>query len=87
MVNFNDMLTKSYTAEDMHTAKGANSLLAMACNELGKRFAYMNVKCGGMSKQDQDLLLEMWKDDGFQRGFKDLLTAKCTNRSIRPQEL
>ncbi|XP_052227931.1 guanine nucleotide-binding protein G(i) subunit alpha-3-like isoform X2 [Dreissena polymorpha] len=87
VVNFNDMLTKSYTADDMQTARGANSLLAMACNELGKRFAYMNVKCGGLSKQDQDLLLEMWKDEGFQRGFKGLLTAKCSVRSIRPQEL
>ncbi|XP_052771298.1 guanine nucleotide-binding protein G(i) subunit alpha-3-like isoform X6 [Mya arenaria] len=88
VLDFNEMLKKTYTPDDLQQpGKGANSLLAMACTELGKRFAYMSVKCGGISEHDQRLLLTLWDDSGFQRAFTELVHRKGESACLRPQEV
>lgn len=82
------MLKKSHTIEEPpQPGNGANNLLAMACTELTKRFAYMSMKCGGLTSQDLEILQLMWEDAGFLQGYESLKTLKFTPGSLAAQEL
>jgi hypothetical protein len=82
------MLKNTTPVEDKPTStKGANCLLAMACNELTKRFAYLNIKCNGLSEIDQKLLMLFWKDSGYQKSYKQLQAIRGGPGSLTPQEL
>lgn len=82
------MLLKSHTIDDTsQPGNGANNLLAMACTELTKRFAYMSMKCGGLTDEDQQILLLMWEDAGFQRGYDSLRKLRASPNTLAPQEL
>lgn len=88
VLNFNDLLKTSPSVEDRpSTPKGANCLLALACNELTKRFAYLNIKCNGLSETDQKLLQVFWKDKSFQQSLKNLQSARGKPGSLTPQEI
>lgn len=82
------MLKNSTPADEKPTpTKGANCLLAMACNELTKRFAYLNIKCNGLSEIDQKLLLLFWKDANYQKSYKYLQSMKGCPGALSPQEI
>ena len=81
------MLKKSHTIEEPpQPGNGANNLLAMACTELTKRFAYMSMKCGGLTSQDLEQLLLMFNDSGFMAGYEALKTVKFSPGALAPQE-
>ncbi|XP_045189462.2 guanine nucleotide-binding protein G(i) subunit alpha-3-like isoform X1 [Mercenaria mercenaria] len=88
VLDINEMLKNTTPVEDKPTStKGANCLLAMACNELTKRFAYLNIKCNGLSEIDQKLLLLFWTDTNYQKSFRLLQEMKGRPGSLTPQEI
>ena len=88
VLDINEMLKNSSVADDKPTASvGANCLLAMACNELTKTFAYLNIKCNGLSEIDQKLLLLFRKDKNYEQSYKHLQTTKGRPGSLTPQEI
>ncbi|KAL4231060.1 guanine nucleotide-binding protein subunit alpha [Mactra antiquata] len=88
VLDINEILKTPQPVEERPAAsKGANSLLAMACSELSKRFAILNMKCNGLSLNDQQLLLTFWNDKNFQQCYKSGQSKETSPENLTPQEI